>query len=285
MDPAVESTRRRNQTMRVFLAAFACLLFLNASAHTQTTKIANGQAAAHVRYSAPTTCPNDPVLPSDGTTTSDDLIFPASSAFYTVNAKGGHSYSVEVWDPYDPTAAMSPVITVTSDCSSSIPNVVDVTHLDPDLSGGFSDRVSWIQGSDQTLYVSVSNPDQNTAYTYNIRVTDTTLRSPRWSTVVGFSTHYGFMNNTASPLSGVLTVVSIQPSHTYTLPVTFGANSELFIAIPSDSFNVPPDLYGFATLAFVGPAGAISADGYFQTVTNGVFTIAPTIFGPVNRQH
>jgi hypothetical protein len=157
--------------------------------------------------------------------------------------------------------------------------------MEPDLHGGFSRRVSWVQNSDASLNVALGNPDPNNSYTYDIRVTDLTLHSPRWSTVVGFSTHYGFLNNTSEPISGVLTITSVNPPATYSTPIAIPAHSEVFETIPSDALKVPANLYGFADFVFAGSPGAITADGYFQTVSNGVFSIAPTTFGPVNYQH
>jgi hypothetical protein len=233
---------------------------------------------------APTTCPNDPVLATDGRTSEPDLIFPSTEVFYTINAKGGHSYSVEVWDTFDPTANVLPAIQVFQGCTSPVP-VTDTTSMPPDLSGGFSERVSWAQSADGVLNVAISNPDQINSYTYQIRVTDITLHSPRWSTVVGFSTHYGLLNNASVSISGLLTLTSIVPPQTYSATITIPAHNEAFVSIPSSSFDVPAGEYGFADFEFVGSPGAITADGYYQTVTNGIFSIAPTTFGPTNFQH
>src|SRR6185312_3030379 len=129
----------------------ACCWLLTSLAFSQTQQVQQIRAKSKLIHGAPTTCPNDPVLASDGTPTSDDRIFPASSAFYSLNAKAGRSYSVGVWDVVDPTASVSPTIAVTTDCSTSISGIKTVTNIDPDLSGGFSARVSWIQSTNQTL--------------------------------------------------------------------------------------------------------------------------------------
>ena len=237
------------------------------------------------KHSAPTTCGFDPVLATDGRTSIEDLIAPGSQAFYTINAKEGHSYSVEVWDTVDPTAMISPTIQVLqTDCITAV-SVSDTTAMEPDLRGGFSRRVSWAQGTDATLQIGILNPDQDNPYLYQIRVADTTLHSPRWSTLAGFSTHYGFVNNTSVEIRGVLSLTSIQPLQTYSATITIPAHNEVFVAIPSSSFNIPDNLYGFADFQFAGAPGAITADGYFQTANNGVFSIAPTAFGPPNFQH
>jgi hypothetical protein len=225
---------------------------------TQTGQTQQIRAKTKLIHGAPTTCPNDPVLPSDGTVTSEDLVFPASSAFYALNTKGGHSYSVEVWDPFDPTAAMAPTIKVTSDCSNSISGVSDVTSVDPDLSGGFSDRVSGIQGSNQTVYISVANPDQNNSYTYYIRVTDTTQYNSRWSTYSGYDTQWGFTNTTSSEIDGTLTVLNIDGTTLATIPLKLPAN--LFTNTTALGNSVPVNHSGDAVFTYTGPAGAIIPD-------------------------
>lgn len=243
---------------RVFLLAACCFLTTSlAFSQTQQGQTQQIRAKAKLIHGAPTTCPNDPVVVSDGTAASDDLIFPASSAFYALNAKGGHSYSVEVFDTVDPTAAMSPTIKVTTDCSTSI-GATDVTTVDPDLSGGFSNRVSWIQSSDQTLYIAVMNPDPNGSYTYSIRVTDTTQFNPRWSTYTPFNTQWGFTNTTTSPITGTLTVYDSTGTVLATVTKTFPAN--LFTLIDAKASGVPVNHFGDAVFAYTGPAGAILPD-------------------------
>lgn len=272
--------------MRALSSLVICLAVSTILCAQQPTQHSSySRNASLTKHSAPTTCPNDPVLAADGRESSEDLIFPASTAFYSINVKGGHSYSIEVWDTIDGTAMVSPVIQVLKgDCTTAIVTP-ETTAMPPDLSGGFSKRVSWTQTADATYQVAVSNPDQNNAYYYQIRVADTTLHSPRWSTLVGFSTHYGFLNNTSTDINGVLTLKSVNTQETFSATVTIPAHNEAFVAIPSTNYQVPADRYGFADFTFVGSPGAITADGYFQTVTNGIFSIAPTIFVPVNYQH
>lgn len=244
---------------KVCLIAACCLLILPlAFAQAQQGQTQNIRAKAKLIHAAPTTCPNDPVLSSDGTPGSDDLIFPSTTAFYTINAKGGHSYSVDVWDTFDPTAAISPTIAITSDCTTAISGVKDVTNVDPDLSGGFSSRVSWIQGSDQTLHIGVTNPDPNNTYTYSIRVTDTTAFNPRWSTYTPFDTQWGFTNTTGAPITGTLTVYDSSGTVLATVTKTFPAG--LFTLVGAKASGVPANHFGDATFAYVGPAGAILPD-------------------------
>jgi len=243
---------------KVCLIAVCC--FLTTSLAFSQTQQGQPQirAKAKLIHGAPTTCPNDPVLASDGTPTGDDIVFPGTSAFYTLKAKAGHSYSVDVWDVFDPTAAVSPEIKVTSDCTTSISGVQDVTNIDPDLSGGFSGRVSWIQSTDQTVYISVTYPDQNNSYTYSLRVTDTTQINPRWSTYDPFNTQWGFTNTTGSAITGTLKVYDSSGALLKTITKTYPAG--LFTLVSALDNQVPINHFGNAIFTYVGPVGAILPD-------------------------
>jgi len=270
--------------MRAIASVVVCLVLSTTLFAQQLAQKPQQQQHSRVIKQAPTTCPNDPVLATDGRTSNYDQIY-ANPQYYLINVKAGHAYAVEIWDDSDATAGIAPTILVLQgDCQTPIA-VSDTTAMEPDLHGGFAKRVSWVQNSDATLNVELGNPDPNNSYVYNIRVTDLTLHSPRWSTVAGFSTHYGLLNNTSVAISGVLTLTSVTTQQTYLTTINVPAHSEVFVAIPSDKFNVPVGQYGFADFQFAGSPGAITADGYFQTVSNGIFSIAPTTFGPVNYQH
>jgi hypothetical protein len=267
---------------KVFLVAACCFLTTSvAFSQTQQGQTQQILAKAKLIHGAPTTCPNDPVLSSDGTEADYDLIIPGVTSFYALNAKGGHSYSIDLWDTSDSTAGIAPVIKVTSDCSTSIAGVMDVTNIDPDLTGGFSDRVSWIQGSDQMVYISVTNPDQNNPYSYNIRVTDTTQVNPRWSTYTPFDTQWGFTNTTTSPITGTLTVIDSTGSVLATITKTYPAG--LFTLVPARGNGVPVNHYGNAVFAYTGPAGAILADAFAINSANTV--IVPYKFEGKHAYH
>lgn len=228
---------------------------------------------------APTTCPNDPVLPSDGTVPDFDFVAANSQVFYTVNVKAGHSYSIEVWDAFDPTTnpVTAPSIQVlASDCTTVIPTT-NVTTSDPDLSGGFSGRVSWIQGSNAVAQIAIANPDQNNGYNYNIRVTDTTMFNARWSTAGGFNTHWGFNNTTASDISGNLTIIDGNGTVLKTVTgALIPAGRSTFYSSDSTDLNIPINHVGSAMFAYVGPPGGVLADAYF--INGNASVIVPALF-------
>ncbi len=113
---------------------------------------------------------------------------------------------------------------------------------------------------------------------YTIRITDTTLVNPRWSTYSGFSTQYAFINNASVPVNGTLTVHDHSGAVLTTTQLTVPASGEYFQTVAT-----PVDHYGFSTFAFVGPPGVITADAYF--INGSATVIVPSSFGPRNFQH
>ena len=266
-------------TLGMLLVSSMALAQTKASSttHKQTTQ-------KRVKRLGGISCGSDPILPTDGYTTIYDFVPPSSSSYYLVHLKNGHSYGAEVYDSTDATISATAQLSLisASDCATVLPTT-DVVSIDPDLSNDFADRISWIQSGDADAVLVVANPDSTVSYSYNIRIADTTLVNPRWSTFSGFITQYAFVNNTETTITGTLTLVDNTAGGPYTTNFTVPAGGESFQTVPSSSLNVPPNHFGFATFAFVGPAGAIVADAYFINPSGTV--IVPSIFAPRNYQH
>ncbi len=225
-------------------------------------------------------CGADPLLPTDGTPT-DDFVSPSTSSYYLLNLKAGKSYSVDVWDSSDPTIAGTVTLTLltASGCSPVSPAPTDVTKMDPELSGTFAQRVSWIQPADAQAVLQVQNNDASNFYAYTVRITDTSLINPRWSTFGTFITQWAFVNNTSVAIIGTLTVYDNSGNLVTSVPnLTVPASAENF-----QSISTPVNTFGFATFAFVGPPGAVTADAYF--INRAGTVIVPSSFAPRNRQH
>lgn len=256
----------------LFVTLVVLLLAYVVVAQTRAT----GRATA-VHKNAGTSCGSDPILPTDGSAT-DDFVANGAPNWYLVHLKGGHSYSVEVYDSIDPViGGMAALGLIATDCTTPI-TTTDVTKVDPDLSATFGARMSFIQAADGDAYVNLTTTDTN-GNAYTIRVTDTTLVNPRWTTIGGFETQYALVNNTSVQLTGTLTfyntsgtVVTSTPG--ITLP-PLGENFQI-IATPKQQF-------GFATFAFVGPAGAVTADAYF--INGNATVVVPSTLAPRNYQH
>jgi hypothetical protein len=234
---------------KLFLIAFAIVgLFSAAVAQS------SGRANPSPIQDALTTCGPSPVLSSDGNPYPADVIAPRSSAFFKLNAKKGHSYSVEVWDSVDQAApGLVALSLLASDCLTVLPST-DVTSVDPDLTGGFAGRISWIQSSDATVQIQLSNGDPDSPYNYQIRVTDTTLFNPRWSTWGGYVSSWGFTNTTTTNLTGVLTVVDTNGPVLATYQVTLPANTGTFISSSDKGVQIPANHAGSSSFAYIGPS-------------------------------
>lgn len=219
---------------------------------------------------------------SDGSSVGQDFLLMAASNYYTLKVLAGHSYSVDVWDPFDATNGISPAIQiVAADCISAV-NATDASNVDPGLSGGFSARVSWIQTSNATVHIAITNPDQNNSYTYYARVTDTTLFNPRWTTYSGFSTQWGLTNTTSSDVLGTFTVIDLDGSILSTVTnasVKAGVTTFFY----TWALGLPPDHVGSATFAYIGPPGAILADAYYLNANATV--VVPSFFASKHGYH
>jgi hypothetical protein len=269
---------RRDIVKRTF-ATTLCVLVVSCLALAQAKAPTVKKQSPHQNIStgAGISCGQDPILPTDGSTTFD-FVAQGSANWYLVNLKAGHSYAVEVYDNTDAviggTAALA---MIANDCTTPLPTT-DVTTIDPDLSNSFGQRISWIQPMDAQAYIQLNTTDPS-GNAYNIRVIDTTLVNPRWSTFSGFITQYALVNNTSVAMTGTLTfydntgVVVTQRTN-----LTVPALQESFQQIGS-----PANKFGFATFAFIGPAGGITGDAYF--INSGGTVIVPSSLAPRNYQH
>jgi hypothetical protein len=192
--------------MKRVLLTLVSLLVLSSLALAQAT---TGTTGIHIRKNRTpggNACGSDPILPTDGLPI-QDFVDVASTSYYLVHMKDGHSYSAEVYDSVDATISATAQLTLISanDCTTVL-TTMDVASFDPDLSNSFSDRISWIQAGDSDAVLEVINPDTSNSYVYTIRVVDTTLHNPRWSTINGYHTQYALVNNTEFAIAGTLTV-------------------------------------------------------------------------------
>jgi len=80
----------------------------------------------------------------------EDYIPIFGDAYYGAFLKAGHSYEVEVWNPFgedDSYLNFRPQLSLLNgNCDPK--DYIDVATIDPALNLGFSDRISWTQASD-----------------------------------------------------------------------------------------------------------------------------------------
>jgi len=259
------------------------------------------------------TCSDFPgVLIPDGT---NNRSIP--DAFTSVPANGtvsfafggiaGHSYTVEVAEPMAKSNASFGNFDVTlragsdgnpgDQCNDTTAplftsGVVDTTGSDPVGSNGNFIRKSFIAPStladtSHAYFVNVKSSDTTFPHYLSVRVIDTTLYNPRWSTNQGYITVYGFQNTTNRTIHGTLTAtIALGGSGTVTYSLNGGAGiapgAQLLVALgPGLTINIPAGNAGTATLAHDGPPGGLMVDGYFA---NSV-SLVPAVFAPRNSQH
>jgi hypothetical protein len=215
----------------------------------------------------------------------------------------GHSYAVEVADPMENSNIIDPFSVELraghnpshgDQCHAPlVTGIVNTSATDPSGSMGNFTRLSFIAPAtynDAThgYFVNVINADAAPHY-LNIRVTDTTLYNPRWSTTENYITVYGFLNTTNQTIHGTLTVnvtfgSSAPATITYSLNGDAGLapGTQMLVAIgPGRAINMIADQGGWATLAHDGPPGGLTVDGYFSNSSS----LVPVVFEPRNSQH
>jgi hypothetical protein len=233
-----------------------------------------------------TTCASSPGLTADGRAILNDGAATGVTNFYFIHVVSGHSYTVEVLNNFTPFQANDLVLgLLSSACAATTQTFTDVTGFDPSLAGTNGARISFVAAFNTTLNVSVNNPAPG-AITYDIRMVDTTLHNPRWSTFSGFITQYAFRNTTNTAINATLTVNTVLGTALAPQVVTFSipANSEVFkIVSPTGDVVIGGQHAGFASLAYFGPAGAIVADAYF--INGSTTIIVPSSFAPRDHQH
>lgn len=219
-------------------------------------------------------CPSIKLIPGDGTSDGFvDYAAASSTTWYGQIFLAGHSYSIEAWDPFDPLSGNITLALYDSTCSTVI-STTDTSFYVPYL----YDRKSWIQTTLSVAYIGVLNSDTTNGHSYHIRITDTTLLNPRWSTTPGWRTQYAFVNVGSTSITGTLTVTDHSGTVVASPSITVPAGGEYLYVLTSPSGD-----YGFSTFAFVGPPGGVTADAYLINTNIGM--IAPSTFNPISTPH
>ncbi len=192
--------------------------------------------------------------------------FPASAVHYfRFKGQPGHSYVIELVWPYDNQSlgfsALKWFRPGDNFCGSGSLTITDVTFMAPWASvNGSGWRVSFIASGAGNYGFALTN--RATAGDYTFRVMDTTMFNPRWSTWSGFSSTWGFNNNSDHDLSGTLTVYDSLGNVVKTASVIVPAGKVKFYTSAPSDLNLPNNMAGSAMFAFVGPPGGLQADAY-----------------------
>ncbi|MGA2371849.1 MAG: hypothetical protein ABSG11_14385 [Candidatus Korobacteraceae bacterium] len=278
--------------MRAKILVAGCLLLLiSANAVGQAQADKNTQLLQYKRAhkDSGVYCVQDPILPTDGSS-AQDIVSTGNGGtgpnYYLLHLKAGHSYSAEMWSPTgDVTGGAQLTLLLNTNCSPVATS--DFVEIDPDLSNSFADRISWHFLNNHDVVLQASSLDTSgTLYQYLIRVTDTTLWNTNWSTYSTLAMQYDFTNTTAATLSGELTVTDVTAGNTtYTSSLSIPAGQQVTkivaaTGIASTGLQVPANHQGYASFAFLGPAGAIVADANVINNTAPNVPLVPSKFEP-----
>jgi hypothetical protein len=133
---------------------------------------------------------------------------------------------------------------------------------------GTGERLTFMEPATGLNIICISNSQAAGPYSY--RITDTTMFNPRWSTLSGYDTTWGFTNMSDMTITGTLYVFGLG-NHVLAAPtVTIPANEQVFRGSGGSDLNLPRNSYGTAIFEHNGPPGSIIGDAY---MVNGTATV------------
>jgi len=246
--------------------------------------MAMGILFASAVANAASTCSQLPFAVTDGRSIGPVTITNANDISIVFWVTGGHSYSLEVVSTDDNAnqAGLSTPIVGTGYCpASNSVTLNDTTQIDPSLGAeGVGKRVSFTASSNGFLEGRVGVT--NGSYPFMVKVADTTMYNPRWSTSGTWQTTWGFQNTTRSTIHGTLRVYDPNGALLTTVgPFAIAAHMTAFKVTGTDV--IVPHTWGSAEFVHDGPPGAIQGDAYYY---NGSYTLlVPSTFNSVRSGH
>lgn len=246
-----------------------------------------------------TTCAGAIFVVPDGSMHEGTFTAPGQLRWFRFAPRAGRSYSLAI-ENLSPTD-VQPFVEFSEDnarlgsCAGPEPTTVFTESADP-----ASRAVSAVVGSARASFVSEATTDFFFAIStgavgqsYRVRVEETTLFSPYFTTLGQAETYYRLANTTGSPIAFTLRLVDdagvVVATHEATLPPN-GTAPLIYTGAPMaelTGLNVPSGRIGQATVVHSGPPGAIAADGYWGATPGkgGVAGFAvPIAIGPARQQ-
>src|SRR5574341_2415293 len=223
-------------------------------------------------------CNSPTSVAPDGRTLSGSI--PAVTTFwFSVAARGTSSYAAEANYPtaadsaFPALDAFAPTDVQPGCSGSSTLSPRNIMQFDPVIPNG--NRVSVTAATAMTILVSVTNSTMQ-ARDFTVRVAETTLFNPLWSTFGGFETFYRLQNTTRDSLNVTLRLINDAGTTVATHNQMLAANSTaptIFTGPgPAPGLGVPDNQAGQAILTHDGPPGALQVDGFL-----GLFTATPVV--------
>src|SRR6266536_374496 len=217
-------------------------------------------------------CANANLLVPDGSTQTGDL--PSGTRWFRVVAKAGRSYAVMLENLTSPDQQGEVGVTsVSSDCSGTLVAFNDTADFFEPVSydsnaGVGAARVAFKSTANQTLFFPVIQLNTSNGAQFRIRVEETTLVSPLWSTAAGAETVYRLYNTTTNNGSCSVTLDLRRDDNSPGLggssAVTFslGSNRSVTRQTGASDMNLAPGQTGHATVSHDCPPGAVQVEAY-----------------------
>jgi hypothetical protein len=224
-----------------------------------------------------TACAGAIILTPDGSEITGSFTANPQQRWFKIVGKARRSYAA-MMERITPTDAGTPITMVVPQlnvCGGINVTTNNISAYEPDGSaGGSVGRWARAMSADETL---LARWDSATGTDYRVRVVETTLTSPLWTTFSNFETFYRFNNVTNGSISVTLWLLNdagtVVASPTFAVPAN--STSPTRNTGPTD-LNLPDDTAGQAIITHNGPPGAIHVDGF-----SGNFSVSPPVVLPI----
>jgi hypothetical protein len=246
-------------------------------------------ALPHVAYADNTACSGAIFVVPDGSLHTGSFTAAGQLRWFRFATRPDRSYaiSIENLSPTDvqPFVEFSEDNTRLGTCSGP-----EASTLFMESADAASRAVGGVIGSARATFVAEKATDfffavstGKLGQTFRVRVDDTTLFSPFFTTQNSQETYYRFANTTSAGLIVTLKLVNDAGAAVATHTFKLAANSTSPViytgpaAAPLVGLNIANNLLGQAVITHNGPPGALAADGFWGLLSKGAAAIAVPI--------
>jgi len=238
-----------------------------------------------------TTCSGAIFIIPDGSAHEGTFTAVDQDRWFRFFAKANRSYTV-ISENLEPTDEQSSVqgSGLFSTCTSGmVGGTLTSTSLDATEPVSFiapggptlgSLKIGFKAASDTHVFFRARSPGSGTVGSFRVRVEETTLFSPLWSTFGGFETFYRFQNSTNSSCNVTLRMVNDAGTQVANSSFPIPANSTVPTVftgpMAQGGLNLANDQAGQAVITHDCPPGAIQVDGF-----TGRFDLAAPVVLPI----
>lgn len=245
------------------------------SRHIALLTVSLAASLAAVGAADNTVCVNAPLLVPDGSTQTGDIgAAPASGLrWFRFVAKAGRSYAIMLENLTLPDQQAEIAVAQVLDACGGSPVAINdgADFFDPvsydDVAGVGAARVALLSPGDVTLFFAVNGHiNAANASQFRVRVEETTLFNPLWTTEGGMETAYQIYNTTAHACSVRLDLRTNSngpaPGGPGAVTFTLAANQSVARSTGGVDLHVASNRTGHATIGHDCPPGAIQVDAH-----------------------